>query len=351
MIVVNCSQCKARLEMDDAFAGGVCRCHFCGTIQTVPAAAKRQAGKPSAAAAVPAAKASGVRQTTELDALAAAAAAHGAATEPRPAPSSAPVDYARPAQQKRLGAPMIVALAFIVLLLAAVGWLLTARTTAVSTIGSTPGGGGTPLPVFPPRGDGAESLPPAPPDGSDPPPIAPPTTPNFCGIDLRNARGVVYVLDRGHATADVFDALKEATYHSVRSLKPGQRFQIIFWDNGTDAAAYPRDGLADASPEEIQAARSQFADLIAGGRSSAEGALRRAVQGRPDAIVLVTGKAYEADEAMAKQARLAVKGTAIKVHTVALKSDDGNSFLKQIADQTHGEYRVVSRRDLERSSE
>jgi hypothetical protein len=242
---------------------------------------------------------------------------------------------------------MIVALAVIVLLLGAVGWLLIGTSTAVTSggtgpvprTGGTSGGGSTPNP------------PPDPGDGEVQPPVAPPTSPNFCGIDLQNAQGVVYVLDRGEATADVFDALKEATYQSIRSLKPGQKFQIIFWDNGSEVAAYPPDGLVEASPQEVQTARQQFADLIAGGRSSLDAALRRAVQSRPDTIVLVTGKAYEADEAMAKQARLAVKGTAIKLHAIALKADDGNPFLKQIADQTHGEYRVVSRRELEKSSE
>ena len=36
MIQLNCTNCKAKLSIDDAFAGGVCRCQFCGTIQTVP---------------------------------------------------------------------------------------------------------------------------------------------------------------------------------------------------------------------------------------------------------------------------------------------------------------------------
>ena len=40
MISVICTQCRARLEMDDAFAGGVCRCQYCGTIQTVPSLSK-----------------------------------------------------------------------------------------------------------------------------------------------------------------------------------------------------------------------------------------------------------------------------------------------------------------------
>jgi len=46
MISLTCTSCKRALEIDDAFAGGVCRCQFCGTIQTVPANLK-QGGRPS----------------------------------------------------------------------------------------------------------------------------------------------------------------------------------------------------------------------------------------------------------------------------------------------------------------
>ena len=37
MIRIACTNCKTILSIDDAFAGGVCRCQHCGTIQTVPA--------------------------------------------------------------------------------------------------------------------------------------------------------------------------------------------------------------------------------------------------------------------------------------------------------------------------
>ena len=40
MITLNCTSCQKTLEIDDAFAGGVCRCQYCGTIQTVPAKLK-----------------------------------------------------------------------------------------------------------------------------------------------------------------------------------------------------------------------------------------------------------------------------------------------------------------------
>jgi len=36
MIRILCVHCHQTLEIDDAFAGGVCRCQYCGTIQTVP---------------------------------------------------------------------------------------------------------------------------------------------------------------------------------------------------------------------------------------------------------------------------------------------------------------------------
>jgi hypothetical protein len=41
MISLTCTSCKKVLEIDDAFVGGVCRCQYCGTIQTVPASLKR----------------------------------------------------------------------------------------------------------------------------------------------------------------------------------------------------------------------------------------------------------------------------------------------------------------------
>src|SRR3954467_12375140 len=43
MISLTCTNCRTVLTIDDAFAGGVCRCQHCGTIQTVPAHMKGNA--------------------------------------------------------------------------------------------------------------------------------------------------------------------------------------------------------------------------------------------------------------------------------------------------------------------
>ena len=59
MIQINCTNCKALLQIDDAFAGGVCRCRHCGTIQTVPKHLKDGNGDDSGVTAAAAIGASG----------------------------------------------------------------------------------------------------------------------------------------------------------------------------------------------------------------------------------------------------------------------------------------------------
>src|SRR6266550_969725 len=45
MITLPCTHCQKTLTLDEAFAGGVCRCQHCGTIQTVPSHLKKGASK------------------------------------------------------------------------------------------------------------------------------------------------------------------------------------------------------------------------------------------------------------------------------------------------------------------
>src|SRR3954468_262389 len=86
MITLTCTNCQAKLEIDDGFAGGVCRCEHCGAIQTVPAHLKGKS-RPVAPGgkAPPAAKtlysksgrSGGGRSSTGLDDLAQVVASSG----------------------------------------------------------------------------------------------------------------------------------------------------------------------------------------------------------------------------------------------------------------------------------
>jgi hypothetical protein len=328
MITVNCSQCKALLEMDDAFAGGVCRCHYCGTIQSVPSNARRVRVATATVAAAPP-RSNGAAPAGGLDALADVVASGGSARgplrspPPQPvAPAAVHVDYARPPQQRSMLLPLMIALGVILLLLVLVGYLVVGGSTTTVTVGPAPGVEPPPVPVVVPKG------------------------PHFVGISLEGAPSVVYVLDRGQATAELFDTLKETTYRSLESLKPGQKFQIIFWDNADAPASYPAEGLANVSADEIEAARTQFADVLAGGRANAQGAVERAAKSEPAVIILVTGKAFYLEPELVDAVREATRGKKTKVHGVALSSDDGNTVLKNIAGSTKGEFRVISAKEL-----
>ena len=51
MISLSCTHCEKVLTIDEAFAGGVCRCQHCGTIQTVPSHLRTGTKTPSGPAA------------------------------------------------------------------------------------------------------------------------------------------------------------------------------------------------------------------------------------------------------------------------------------------------------------
>jgi hypothetical protein len=387
MISVICTQCRARLEMDDAFAGGVCRCQYCGTIQTVPSLSKikRQTSPigsaPGAAPAVapasprPQASDAPAAEPSGLDALAEAVASSsglgrgslrsgGAASPPgapadsaaspnAPAPTTttttaaAPVEYARPARQKKPPAWVLVAGAVIaaLLLVALGGAIFSGRS--VST-GPAPG------PAIPPRTgpnglggnstDGGTGS-----DGGDGGGVVVPAGPHFCGISLQGEPSVVYVLDRGAATKEMFDTLKEATYRSLESLKPNQKFAVIFWNNGGDDACYPEGGLANCRPSEIKAAQTKFSEVYAGGLAEPLDAVKIAAALKPSAMVIVTGKALE--EEVVGPTLEAVGASHTKVHTVALRRDEDTTVQKRISESTGGQSRVVTRDELHAYSE
>jgi hypothetical protein len=255
-----------------------------------------------------------------------------------PADPPAPVEYARPAQQKKRPTAVIIGAAIVTAaLLVAMGAMFfstdatvngpVVKLPAAAGNGGRNGSGG----AVNPDGEGDE--------------VPTPHGPHFCGIGLDDAPSVVYVLDRGGATAEMLDTLKEATYRSLESLKPSQKFAVIFWSVGGECVMYPDSGLADARPRAVQEAKQQFAEVYAGSRADPEDAVKAAAALRPGAIVLVTAKAFELDESFVNLTRDSLAGANAKVHTVALGSDD-NTVLKKLSQSTGGEAKVVSKREL-----
>src|SRR5436190_20605590 len=82
MISLTCTHCKTVLTIDDAFAGGACRCQHCGTIQTVPVKLKGSAkAAPAVGKTLYRNKARGGSTGTGLDDLADAVLSSGLSSE------------------------------------------------------------------------------------------------------------------------------------------------------------------------------------------------------------------------------------------------------------------------------
>lgn len=331
MISITCTNCRTILTIDDAFAGGVCRCQHCGTIQTVPThlkgSATRAAATTSGAAktqkavfARDRAAESGVRVGTGLDELAEVVASSGIGSAGsglrsgrlRNSPASAPPRFGA----KSLALWLSVAGGVIVVLLVIVVWLAMSRSSPQQARGVT---------------ESKSTV------AGDVAPVS--VGPNFCGITL-DAPVVIYVLDRGSATSDVFDALKEATYKSIESLGADRKFQVIFWNNGQDES-YPSGLPAYARTDNVSAARRAMEDVIAFGQTDPTNALKRAIANKGDVIVLATAKGLDLDPGLVQQTLQIRKTSTVRIHTIAI-GDLDSPVLKDIAAKTGGEYKTVT---------
>ena len=326
MISITCTNCKAVLAIDDAFAGGVCRCQHCGTIQTVPAKPRPRPAGPSPKPALyqnkqqsrPGAGATG------LDELAEAVASSGLAgsglasgRHQRGAAGAVPAPTAQEApDRRRLLLPIILIAAAALVVVAGIVLI------AVLTRGPKPeASAGT----------------------SHPGPEAAVMGPSFCGIHLGGNR-VIFLLDRGNSIGDLFDTLKATSYKAIRQLGPDRQFQVILWDNDAGSAEFPSGAMRNATEGALEACKRDFQDIDATGQTHLSGPMKEALDRHPDLIVIATGKAdLDEDDAAALSS---AAGSGVRLVAIQVGGDFASAALENAARQTGGTFRVVSGPEL-----
>lgn len=368
MITITCTSCQTELEIDDAFAGGVCRCRHCGTIQTVPSLSKRP-GRPGSpvdpnlatphvaptqapkavyttqhsASLAEKAGSAPPQRGTGLDELAQAVASSGLTgtglSSGRLRHGHAPA-AAAPAHGKSLPIPLIAGgAALLVVVGVVVGFLVTRGS-------NTP----TPTPEPSPRDPALiNKTPPVQPNNTHSnntvnPPSAKAAA--FLGVNLKGP-SVIFLIDRGSGTLPVYDNLREATRRSVTSLGPSTKFQVVFWETN-EIVRYPKSGLAQASAQEASATSAFLDDVFAHGATKIDKPLEQALALNPAEIVLATGK-DGLDDAFVKSVMDRRKSSKVRIHTFALGDSSSVEPLKKIAQQTGGEFRKLSSGDLQRA--
>ena len=355
MIAIHCTQCKQLLEMDEAFAGGVCRCQFCGTIQTVPSRLKSSSkssgssGKSSSTKALYKKGSAGAPQTgTGLDELAEIVAssglARGSLSKPPPkqgrdAAASKDTPGRVPAKSNPMLPWLIGAGGLVAVLLVLVLYLAFGRGNGTQRHVAS----GNPSQSTGPRG----TVDPSPAGPVSPTPVVP-AGPSFAGLTLSGRDAVVYVIDRSQANEDIFDAMVATVYQSVASLGPSRQFQIIFWHRNEETPsiiAFPEEGLAPATREQIEAAEKRFEDVSAYWNTDLKPTVEKAAKSGAGTMIIVSAKGYMLEDADALAVQAALKGKPVRVHTFALGETE-SPVLKQIADQTGGHYRAMQYNQL-----
>lgn len=326
MISITCTNCKTILTIDEAFAGGVCRCQHCGTIQTVPAAGKSAGGLAPKPVAVSKTlyqgqdrSKSGATTGTELADLADAVASSGLsgsglANRPNTKPQTvAAVDSGQsPAQLmgRRVLLPILIATAGVaVLALGAVLALLLTRSPRTT-------------------GDSA------------PPSVAPTNTSaaSFCGMPLEGNK-VIFLVDRGNSIRDWFDSLKFACYQALKSLGPERQFQVILWDNDTDSIEFPSGEMRNATAGAIESCQHDLQDIAASGSSHLRGPLKEALERRPDLIVIATAKT-DLDEDDAAALRSAAQ-SGVRLDVIQIGAGAGAMVFHNACKQTGGQFKTI----------
>lgn len=347
MIQINCTNCKALLQIDDAFAGGVCRCRYCGTIQTVPKHLRDSNGDGSGVMAVAAgAKApktlyqkksasTDPGSGTGLDDLANIVASSGLSSKRLQRSAAAAAIPAVVMAPKSSNAALLLGAAggVVSVVLGIIIFQAVTKPTSTDnkTVAQKPATIPNPVEV---RGKG--------PDNSK---IAlkwkPPA---FLGHPIGD-KSIVYVIDRGQASSNKLDAMKLAVVQSLRSLGPQKKFQVIFWEVDKQIVAYPKDGMVNATPENIAACSKAMDEVIAQGQSSATASMEKAFKANPEGICLVAAKTFLPDNFASEI--LKKKGSSkARVYTFSLAQPEAAPALQKVSSDTKGFYKDISPSDL-----
>ena len=283
-IKVRCKNCRKKISIDEAFAGGVCRCPYCGALN--------MAGG-SAATGGPA------DRPDRPD-------APGVTDAEAPAEAHEHIPLARPVRIQGIVAIVLVGL----LLLMGGGagvWAYFYWKTVQPDLAPD-----NPFAVKGPRVADVEFTPP-----------------------------VAYVLDASGGTGDLFDSGLAVVRYSIRSLDEDDTFQMLLVkSDGVKKAV--KDWTAGGETGDA-AVKAFMARKSYGGVTDLAAAVGQAIDLKPKTLVLVAGKAPAPDDDAVAALGAKAAGAGVVVHCVSLGDyPDATGPMSVLCEKTGGQCRAYS---------
>ncbi|MGC8625259.1 MAG: hypothetical protein ACP5VQ_08335 [Phycisphaerae bacterium] len=359
-IVVQCYHCHSRLELDDGFRGGICRCSKCGSLLKVPATAAaddsartrpadpgtRSVGnRPSVPNEDPGFSSSGFRSQSGQRPAVPPSSGSGAfssssstrsATPRQPEtladgqsgfpqspvvtqkippahqhPSAALVEPAKKKQLPRRGL-----IGFIILFGAAtliIAIIILAHQYTASS-------------VTPPGSNGE----------------SPALDTGFLGIPLVG-KSIIFSLDGSSANLDSFNLVAAYVKQAVKKLRPDQRIKFAIWGpNGLNIM--PKKGWM--KPRQAGSAEKTLLNYSPYGSTTAAAAMKETLKLGGDQIIFVTAKVFISNPDLAPDV-LRVKKATQRIDVISVNGE--RKELQTLAQRSGGEFRLVTVSDLQNS--
>jgi hypothetical protein len=322
MIEITCPQCQSELQIDQGFAGGICRCFNCGTLMTVPQDHEQQS--PEA-----------IRQARpdRPDAPGGAVSAAPAAEQGAYVTTSgrcititaAQLARVPTAEKRRIGVRVGVVAVFIAVVLALVVGLALLVGNLIKELETS-----KPDPNQVIQQQAQQTITQA--LGYDP--DANPftlTEPNLMGVPVDKA--TVLVVDASAGNARQFDYLKALIPHNLKALNADTPVQVLLIHDGK-VVALPEQ-VTPAGQLELAALTDKIESIYPAGELRVVPAVEQALAASPGQIIVLLGSGLPVGEPFAALAEK-LRSAAMPFHVLLLGASD--DALRQTAEGTAGQY-------------
>ena len=168
--------------------------------------------------------------------------------------------------------------------------------------------------------------------------------PEFFGLggSAREARNIVFVVDRSGSMLETFDAVRQELRRSISAMRRSQRFHVIFFSK--NPLENPPRKLVSAIRAQKQAFFEFLETVTPSGDTDPTGAMRRAFALEPDLVYFLTDGQF--DPSLVDKLDQWNKDRKVRVFTIAYVSREGAELLEIIARNHRGEFRFVSEDDI-----
>ena len=310
---IRCTECTKKISIDEAFAGGVCRCPYCSALVFVGGASDAMVGagvRPSAPTSRPTSPMD--RPASPTDAAAPHdLEAHARAQGQEDIPTASPV--------KIQGIVTIVLLGLLLAMIVAV------IVTAVSIM----------------RSDRNTYEPPP----LETNPFAAVTSKRVVAGDIRVNLPVYYIVDGGGSMGETFWFGLEMIQKSLGTLEAGDKFNVLICREDVDKAV--SEALLAAGEGSPATVAAVMENLMPSGATDVGRTVSAVLAKKPGTIVLLAKKYIEDAEKIGQE----VKGKDVLLVTICLDGlDDAAAAMAKMAEAAGGQAKAFSLSELEAHS-